>query len=220
MIIFSLGGSLIVPDEIDVEFLKRFKEIILKSDERFALICGGGKICRRYQEAASKISDLNNEDLDWLGIASTKLNAFLIKTIFKGYAYPEVIDDPTQPVDFKEKVIVAAGWKPGCSTDKDAVLLAKNLGAKTVVNLSNIDYVYDKDPKKFDDAKPLKRISWNDFQNIVGEKWDPGLNAPFDPVASKEAKELGLKVVILNGKNIRNIEDYLAGKDFVGTIIE
>ena len=220
MIIFSLGGSLIVPDQIDVDFLKKFKDLILGSDERFALICGGGKICRRYQEAASKISDLDGDDLDWLGIASTKLNANLVKTIFKGHVYPEVVDDPTQPVDFKEKVIVAAGWKPGCSTDKDAVLLAKTLDAKTVINLSNIDYVYDKDPKKFDDAKPIKKMSWDDFQKIVGEEWDPGLNMPFDPIASKEAKELGLKVVILNGKNIGNMKDYLDGKDFVGTVIE
>ena len=92
---------------------------------------------------------LTSKELDWLGISATRFNAYLVKTIFKNLTYREIIADPTKKIRMKnEKVIVAAGWKPGCSTDYDAVLLAKNLGVKTLINLTNIDYVYDKDPKK------------------------------------------------------------------------
>jgi uridylate kinase len=130
------------------------------------------------------------------------------------------VKDPTEKIDFKKKILLAAGWKPGCSTDYDAVLLAENFGIKKLVNLTNIDYVYDKDPRKFKDAKKIEKISWKDFIKIVGDKWDPGLNAPFDPIASKESEKIGLEVAIINGKNLNNFEKYLNDEQFIGTIIK
>ncbi len=222
MIIVSLGGSLIVPEEIDVEFLKKFRELVLKhvkQGKKFIIITGGGKTARRYQKAASEVRPLDEEDLDWLGIHSTRLNAHLVRTIFRDVAHPVVVKNLTKKEAFKESVLVAAGWKPGCSTDYDAVLLAKNYNAKKLVNLTNIEYVYDKDPKKFPDAKKIEKISWADFRKIVGDEWDPGLNMPFDPVASKEAQKLGLEVAIMKGGDLKNFEDYIEGKSFKGTTI-
>jgi uridylate kinase len=221
-IIISVGGSLICPDNIDIDFLRKFKEIILKEiakGKRFVLIAGGGRIARNYQSAAKELGSVGHEDLDWLGIHATRINAHLLRTIFKEYAHFHVNHDPTEKVAFTEKILVASGWKPGCSTDYDAILLAKQLGVKKVINLSNIDYVYDKDPRQFPNAKPLKKIKWKDFKNIVGEKWSPGLNAPFDPVASHEAHEAGITVYIINGAKLDNLENLLEGKKFVGTTI-
>ena len=118
-----------------------------------------------------------------------------------------------------EPIVVAAGWKPGWSTDFDAVLLCEDYGARTVINLSNIDKVYNKDPRKFKDAKSYDKISWTDFRKIVGDKWIPGINAPFDPVAAKKAQDLGIKVVVMDGANLDNVENYFNGKKFVGTVI-
>lgn len=223
IIVISVGGSLIVPEEIDVSWINDFKLMIEKyilKGYRFILISGGGKTARKYQNAAKQISELTGDDLDWLGIHSTRLNAHLIRTIFRKLAHPQIIKDPTQKINFKEKVLVAAGWKPGFSTDLDAVFLAKNFKVKKVINLSNIDYAYDKDPHKFNDAILIKEIDWKGFRKIVGNKWDPGLNAPFDPIASREAEKLKLEVSIMNGKNIKNIEDYLDNKPFIGTVIK
>ncbi len=223
IITISLGGSLIVPEEIDISWIKEFKNFIekyIKKGYRFILISGGGKTARKYQNAAKEIAGLTGDDLDWLGIHATRINAHLIRTIFRRLSHPEIIKNPNENIDFKEKILVAAGWKPGFSTDFDAVLLAKNFNVKKIINLSNIDYVYNKDPRKFKDAKIIKDISWIDFRKIVGSKWDPGLNAPFDPIASKEAEKLGLEVAIMNGKNIKNIEDYLENKEFIGTLIK
>jgi len=221
--IISLGGSLIAPDGIDVKFLKQFKELIEKhaKESRFIIICGGGKTARRYQEAAAAVMQLTPEGKDWIGIHSTRLNGQLIKTIFKRIAYPKVIHDPTEKIKLKnkERIIVAAGWKPGASTDYDAVLLAKNFGVRTLINLTNVDYVYDKNPKKYSDAKPIRAIAWKSFRKIVGSKWDPGANVPFDPVASKLAEKLKLKVIIANGKNILNLDEILHGRRFIGTTV-
>jgi len=222
IIIISVGGSLIFPDEIDAGFLKNFKNLILKhvkKGKRFALMCGGGKICRRYQSAAKKLTKLSGEDIDWLGINVTIMNAQFIRTIFNRLAFPKVVTNPTEKINFREKILVASGWRPGCSTDYDAALLAKNLKVKKLVNLTNVDYIYDKDPNKFKDAKKIKEISWKEFRGLLPKKWNPGLNVPFDPIAAKKAEKLKLEVAILNGKNIKNLDKYLDNKKFIGTRI-
>ena len=158
-------------------------------------------------------------DRDWIGINVSKLNAEVVKQLFSGYSYEKIITDPNKKVKTNKNIIVGAGWKPGWSTDYDAVLMAKNNKADTIINLTNIDYVYDKNPSQFSDAKPLKEIDWKSFKHIVGDKWTPGLSMPFDPKASKLAEKFKLKVAIINGKYLDRLEDFLNNKPFVGTII-
>src|SRR3989344_702625 len=143
IVILSVGGSLIAPDGIDVEFLKKFRELIINevnAGKRFAIICGGGRPARVYQEAARQLASTTQTEADWLGILATRINAYLVRVLFADITHPNVIENPTEKINFTEKVIVAAGWEPGCSTDYDSILLAKNLGAKKLANLSNIDF--------------------------------------------------------------------------------
>ena len=221
IIIISLGGSLVVPKEISIEFLKGFRRLVLDNikDKKFIITVGGGKICRDYQKAASAIIDIDKEDLDWIGIHTTRLNAHLLRTIFRDYAHPKVIKDPNEEIEFNEDILIAAGWKPGWSTDYDAVLLAKNFNVNTIINLTNVDYAYDKDPNKFGDAKIIKEISWSEFSKVVGNEWNPGKNLPIDPIATKEARKLKLKVIITNGNIMGNLKNILEGREFKGTII-
>ena len=71
--------------------------------------------------------------------------------------------------------------------------------------LFHIAQVYDKDPKKYPEAKPFDKMSWSELRAIVGDKWTPGANVPFDPIAAKEAEKSGLKVVMLNGRDLDNL---------------
>ncbi len=227
-IVISLGGSLIVPDEIDFRFIKNFKKLIesnIKKGYKFIIIAGGGKTARKYIEASVKVgnSSVTSDDKDWLGIHATRMNAHFIRTLFRKHAHPRINSNPHDLEDFysfKESVLVAAGWRPGFSTDYDAVILAKYMDIKKIINLSNIDYVYNKDPRKFSDAKKIEKISWKDFRKIVGSKWDPGMNAPFDPIASKIAQEEEIEVAIMNGKDLLNLQNYIDGKKFKGTTIK
>lgn len=224
-IAISLGGSIVIPEEIDIKFLKKFKiyiESILPRYDKVFLVLGGGKTCRKYQQAASSLNKKNitNEDLDWIGIHTIYLNAFMVKTVFKEYAYEHIITNPNKKVKTNKKIIVAGAWKPGMSSDGDLVLIAKTFGLQEVINLSNISHIYDKDPSKYKDAKPYKNITWQQVQEIVGKKWIPGTNTPFDPTAVKFAKKLNLKVVILKGTDLANLKNYIDGKKFKGTVIE
>lgn len=221
-IVISLGGSLIIPEEIDVEFLKGFRDLILsevKKGKRFVIITGGGKVCRKYQNAGKEIKELSSDELDWIGIYATRYNAEFMKTLFSDLAEENIILDPTLPVVMNKSIIFSGGWKPGWSTDYDAVVLAQGLGAKKVLNLSNIDYAYDKDPNKFFNAKKIEQISWAEYRALIPSQWNPGLSTPFDPIASKLAEEASLEVNILNGKNLENLTRCLNGGEFIGTKI-
>ncbi len=239
--VLSVGGSIIAPDKPDTEFLSEFTKmaadyLLSTSDTRLILVAGGGGPARTYQTAYRSIAetfsgdhktalsfateqDLNNA-CDWMGIMATRLNAQILKTCFGPLCVHDVVTDPTAaPAVFEGRVLVAAGWKPGFSTDNDAVLLAEKYQADTVVNLSNIEKVYTDDPRKNPDAKPLDTISWADFRKMVGDEWVPGKNCPFDPIASKKASQMGLKVICAGGKNIPNIRAILDGKTYTGTTI-
>ncbi len=218
--VISLGGSLIVTAKIDTRLLQEIRKIVLaRKNERFVIVCGGGRTCRNYQNAAKKLGAKNSDDLDWIGVASTRLNAELVRTIFGSKAHKKVIDSPNNKIKTNKKVIIACGWKPGFSTNMGSVVLAKRFKAKEIFNLTNVDYVYDKDPNKFKNAKPIKKIAWKDFLKIVGNKWKPGMHLPFDPIASRNAKKSGIAVYMLNGRKLNNFKQVLAGKKFKGTMI-
>ena len=222
-IVLSVGGSIVVPKTgIDIEYLHAFRSLIqreVKKGKRFIIVVGGGHTAREYQNAANAVVHLNAEDVDWLGIHATRLNGHLLRALFRDIAIHRVVKDPTRPLAWHDSVLIAAGWKPGWSTDYIAVRLAKKYKASQILNLTNIDSVYDKDPSKFEDAEPFKDISWTAFRKIVGSKWVPGANAPFDPIASKLAHRWGLNVVIANGKDLKNVQNILDGKKYVGTMI-
>lgn len=223
-IILSLGGSIIIPDRINISYVKKFRAKILELTTkgfRFIIVTGGGNVCREYNKASIRVvPDVTSDNLDWLGIAATKLNAEFIRVIFGTHAYHGVIQNPTKRAVTDKKIIIGAGWKPGYSSDKDGVMLAQTYGAKTLINLSNIKYVYTADPKKVKGAKPIKDMSWDDLLNLTGRKWKPGAHVPFDPEASKLAKQLGLRVVVCLGTDLTNFQAIIEGRKFIGTLIE
>jgi uridylate kinase len=223
-IVMSVGGSLIVPNSIDIDFLKALKTFIEEEVElgkKFIIIAGGGKTARHYQDAAAEVSDLKSEDLDWMGIHATRLNGHLLRTIFRDLAHKVMITNPDDILDVpkREKIIIASGYRPGSSTDLRAIQIADRMGAKKVINLSNIDYVYTADPKKDPEATKIENISWSDFRDLIPKDWDPGLSSPFDPIAAKEADEKDIEVAIINGNRPEELKKYLHQEEFIGTKI-
>jgi len=230
--VLSLGGSVFAPNgdksKINIKYLRKFEKFIRKQiaekNRRFFIITGGGYIARQYRDAAKEAAgaDLTNEDLDWLGVHATRLNAHMLRTIFRDIAYPWILKHYDM-VDKKAKnysVVVGGGWKPGWSSDYCAVMAAADYHSEILINLSNIDQVYNKDPEKYKNAKPIKKMKWDDLIEVVGTKWEPGLNTPFDPIASKIAKRIGLKIIICNGHDLDNLGKILDGKKYKGTVIE
>ncbi|AHH12595.1 Uridylate kinase [Borrelia hermsii YBT] len=224
--IISLGGGIINPDKINIEYIKNLRSLIFKwvqgNDKRkIILITGGGKTAREYQDAYKQINpNFKNHELDEIGIMATKLNAKLISKVMQPLCIDNIVSDPTQDFHFKGQILIASGWKAGFSTDYITVKFAEKFKSDEIINLTNVNQIYDKDPKKFDDAKGLKNITWNELQDIVGKNWEPGSNLPFDPIATKLALNLNLKAYVLNGTDLQNLKKVFdKNDDFLGTIV-
>jgi len=226
--VVSLGGSLIIPNGgVDVKFLHQFNQFIRKKinrGQRFFIVCGGGATCRHYLAAGKAIDPhITDYDLDWLGTHATRLNAQLMRTLFRDICYQRVIKhyEIIDKEALNHKVVIAAGWKPGWSTDYDAVMLAVDYRIPDIViNLSDVMGVYNKDPKKFPDAKLMPHLTWEKYRHIIGNEWIPGMSIPWDPIASKLAQENKITVIITNGHDLENLDNILAGRKFKGTLIE
>lgn len=221
-VVVALGGSIVYPDAIDSKFIREFKKFIerfTKRNIRFVLVLGGGKIARTYQVAAHEVGQIANEDKDWLGIHATRLNAHLIRTIFRKIAHPVVIDQRHKLKKLIYPVTVGGGWHPGWSTDYVATVLAHDFGVGEVIVAGSPDYVYDKDPRKYKGAVPLPQLSWKAYRKLIPAKWTPGSHAPVDPVAARFGQEKKVQAIIINGKDLKNFEALLKGRDFKGTII-
>lgn len=221
--VISLGGSVLVPDGINIKLLKDFCSLIkkeVKKDNKFVIIVGGGGLCRKYQKAAEKAARAAADDRDWIGIATTHLNAQLLRICLGKIASCDILTKPSQTGKFgKYSVIVGGGWKPGWSTDFVAVKAAVDFKIDKVINLGKPHYVYTADPSKYKSAKPIPKLTWAEYLKIIPSKWTPGLSTPFDPVAARSAKKHNKQVIVADGKNLKNFQNILIAKKFKGTTI-
>jgi len=223
--VISLGGSIIAPKGLDISYLKGFARLVegyLGADpgRKLIIVCGGGSLAREYQAALREVSPTaGSEDQDWVGIAATRVNGELVRRILRPWCVEDLVTDPTAAAVFAGRVMVAAGWKPGFSTDNDAVVLAQRFSAFLVVNLSNVAMVYTEDPRTHPDARALERLTWGEMLGIVGGDWTPGKNTPFDATAARAAAGSRIPVVFAEGRDLANLERILTGGAYVGTTV-
>ncbi|MFA6354768.1 MAG: UMP kinase [Candidatus Paceibacterota bacterium] len=222
VIIVSLGGSIVCPDGVDVPFLKKFKKLVeaqIKKGTKFVLIIGGGRISRDYQNAAGAVSSVVDEDKDWIGIHATRLNAHLLRTIFRNMCDPTIIDSREKVKKLKYPITIGAGWRPGWSTDFVTVATAADLKIKEVIFAGKPEYVYNKDNQKFKDAMPFEKMSWPEYKKLIPAKWSPGFHSPVDPVAARLAEKAKITGIVIGGRDLKNFSNLITGKNFKGTTI-
>lgn len=222
--IIALGGSIVCPDSVDIEYLKKFRDFLLgqiKLGRRFILVIGGGGPARAYQKAAATVVPVSDDDKDWIGIHATRLNAHLLRTVFRDEANPVIFEARGKITEFGNyPLVIGAGWRPGWSTDFVTVQIAVDFKIAQAIILGKPEYVYDKDNQLYPDAKALPRMSWEEYLKLVPNSWSPGIHAPVDPVAAMLAQKEKLQVVVAGGKDLQNVKNILDGKEFKGTMIE
>ena len=223
--VFDLGGSAMAPDGPDEDFLLNFRHLLrnwleVNPSYRLIIVVGGGSAARRWQNAARSLSsDAHNESLDRIGMQATRLNAELLCSVLGNLCPDPVVINPEADFPFTGSILVCAGWKPGFSTDYISVLMAKQSGCNSVIVISNISHVYSEDPRINPQAQVLENPGWEDYIRIIDSEWQPGINLPFDPVASRSALKAGIAVKLVSAKDFANIRQLLDGLDFVGTTI-
>ena len=241
MNIIKFGGSIVNPDgRYDEKVINEFIKLVNNSKDKFIFVVGGGKLCRKVQDASKRFLQeaLKNEKEveianDELGLAVTKINAHYVLHRFQeklgDIIYPDLIIDPTIKIKSNCKVFFATGWKPGCSTDKDMMLLAETFGADRVTKISDFEIVKRikptelaklKDKKKaLDEAEEISEMTWSELKELVGEEWLPGLHTPFDPGAMHIGFKLRKKLIILIGRR-EELSKMLNGEKYSGTIVK
>ncbi|HUZ92728.1 MAG TPA: UMP kinase, partial [Candidatus Paceibacterota bacterium] len=160
-VVIALGGSIVYPAEIDVRYLKQFKKFAereIRRGRKLVIVIGGGRLARIFQSAAHEVSPLTDEDKDWIGIHATRLNAHLLRTIFRRVADPVVFDHRGKFKKLDYPVTIASGWRPGWSTDFVAAAIAHDFDIPEFIVAGKPAFVYQKDPSIYKDAKPFKTI--------------------------------------------------------------
>ncbi|HNZ52402.1 MAG: Uridylate kinase [Candidatus Diapherotrites archaeon ADurb.Bin253] len=223
VIVLSLGGSLIIPDEINTKYLKSFKKTILKntSNYKFIVVCGGGNIARKYISALKKVG-MNTLFQSYAGISATRTNARFMSYFFnqdQKRGIPKKIREVKKYI--KKYDIVFCGaleYRPNQTSDSTASEIAKKFKCE-FINLTDVNGLYDKNPKEFKNAKLIHEISWEEFKKIVDKiKFRPGQHFVLDQTASKTIKTNKINTYIL-GKDMRQLDNLLNGKKFIGTKI-
>ncbi|PIN76338.1 hypothetical protein COV17_02855 [Candidatus Woesearchaeota archaeon CG10_big_fil_rev_8_21_14_0_10_36_11] len=243
MNIVKLGGSIVNPDgKYNDIAIQEFIDLAKNSKDKFIFIVGGGKLCRFVQDVSTPFFNeaLQNEKSvqranDWVGIATTNINAEYVlnkfKETFGDEVYPQLLLDPTQKVDTKRRLFFTGGWKPGSSTDKDMMLLAETFNATNVFKISDFKIVKDIKPTEFakvpaeekdkvlSEANDIHGMTWNDLHSLVGAEWIPGLSTPFDPKAVQIGLKMKSTLTLYMGRK-EEFPKMLTGKKFVGTIVK
>jgi len=205
-----------------VETFKRYAGALRRLKGRghqLIVVCGGGKPARDWIRLAKELgTDAYTQDR--LGIHATHLNALLLITALGPDAHPHVHRRGSEiRRNLGDRILVGGGHLPGSSTDYRAVLFAKAAGADLVVNATDVDGVYDKNPKEHADAVKLDRITFSRFEEIVLENAEqtPGEYGLFDLKAVRLAKKLGMPLVIVDGSDpveiIRAVEGGHSGTE-------
>lgn len=220
----SLGGSLIVPRDVDIGFLDKFKKILGKhrAKTRFVVVCGGGVIARKYISLLKKQKKSLREQA-LAGIRATRMNAELLMQVFDegaNKALPKSMKDVENLLRKNDFVFCGAlRYAPEETSDGTAAKLAKRFGVD-LINITNVDGLFDGDPRINKKVKLIDRISWKDFEaKAMKIKFKPGQHFVLDQNAAKFIRKNCIRTFIV-GKRLGNLNRLLKGKSFKGTRIE
>ena len=226
--IIALGGSLLYGDHDVKTWLGQLRQTIVHLEgngRKIGLVIGGGKPARDGIQLAEHLVK-DRYQLDEIGIAATRLNATILQTMLAeiGCNVADVVPTSTDDAAAlfeRFDVVVMGGTKPGHTTDAVSVAFARDSGAANVIIATNVSHVYTADPRTNDDAEPIDMLTLSELQDITGkEALAPGQSAAVDPVAVQWAIECGLRIGVLDGRDIRRIEDALEGRPFEGTLVQ
>jgi uridylate kinase len=170
-IVISLGGSRIIPDNVDSDFLIKFKKLIDKyADTKFVVVTGGGTTARKYINAYKTLHKGFTKQSS-AGIAITRFHAFFMMNFF-GREANDKLPYSMKKVEslLKKNHVVFCGalrqTKIPQTTDATAARIASYLKCP-FINLTNVKGIFSENPKINKNAKFIKNISWKDFNKIA-----------------------------------------------------
>ncbi len=224
-VVLSLGGSVLLTGEHDEAYLADLTTLLHEVGEKhpLAVVVGGGRTAREYI-ALGRALGLNESELDELGIEVTRLHARLLASLLHTAAPPRPPLTVAEAVGEVGRwpVVVMGGTEPGHTTDAVAALLAERLRAERMVNATRTAGVYDRDPRKFPEAKRLPLLELSVFRKMVIEGTDghAGQEFPFDRLGVERLARARIPLAVVDGRDLPQLRAALEGKSFEGTLVQ
>lgn len=218
-VVVSLGGSVINPGTINTRFLHQFCTIIRRHGRKrqIVIVTGGGQPARMYM---ATVREKGSYIQDTLGIACTQLHALLISRLLGlKQPVPRTMKELTKLLK-NSPIVVCGGFleSPGTTSDGTAAEVARIIGAKRFINITNVQGLFTKDPRKHKDATLVRSLSHDRFQTVIQKhKLKPGQHFILDIHAAQICREERIQICILTG--VRNFIKALENKSFTGTVI-
>jgi len=219
-VVVSVGGSVVLSDDASVDFLKKLASVLKKVGKQYRLfvIIGGGTIARRYIQLGRELG-FDEDTLDLIGIDITRVNARIITNLL-GVSNKEIPHTTDEAIGLDFPIVVMGGTDPKHSTDTVGAEVAEKTHAIRFVNATNVDGIYDKDPKKYSDAKKLAEVTIDQLIAQYGTTWGAaGKNIFMDEPALAIIKRAKIPTFVVNGKRLDQLEKAMTGKPFDGTTI-
>jgi len=211
-IVISLGGSLLTR-ELTSENFRSYADVMLRlrdKGHKLIVVCGGGKVCREYRDVAKGLG-ADNEQMDFVGIMATHLNASTFSSALGNSSYLvrwKSLKEAMKEVkkNFGKKILVAAGYDIGTSSDYDAAMLAKTVKADLLINATNVNGVYTADPKLDPNATKINKLNYAEFEKIMNQNSQiPGEYRFFDMKATQLIRKFKIKTIFIDGREPEEI---------------
>jgi uridylate kinase len=221
-VVISLGGSILIPS-LENHTIREYVPVLQKIAKkcRLFVVVGGGGEARRYIGIARDLG-IDEGTSDEIGILITRLNATLLIAALCEAAYPKVAESHAEAKKFSEhgKIVVMGGITPGQTTDAVAAVLAERVGAAVFINATSVDGIYTEDPKKNPNATRFDAISPKKLLEIVGgTALGAGSNNVLDIVAARVVERSGIPLVVLDGREPKNLSEAILKGKFRGTVV-
>ena len=229
-IVIKMGGSLLFNKngDIDTEKVNKFVEIIKKSKNISAIIIGGGIIARKYISAA-RTNGVNETFLDLLGIDVSRTNARFLISLMNNSVYPKVITNVEDAMVALSmgKLIISGGFIPGQSTTTVSLEIGEALNCENLLVLTDVDGIYDKNPKEYPDAKKFDSMTISQIEEVLintgsDKQAAAGEYRIFDSVSLQILKRSKIQVRLLNGNNFNDLNTIIKQNNKgigIGTLI-
>ena len=199
------------------ELIKRVRDMGIE----VSIVIGGGNFFRGRSN-----QDMYQLYVDTMGMLGTTINALGLADAFRNADVPCIISTPfdlnglipkyqMEEVEemIKDNVVIFGGGTGhiGCSTDTCASNKASMIKADTIIKLTNVDGVYDKDPNKYSDAVMYDELT---HQEVLDNPEIKVMDIP----AIQECKDNNIDITVINFNDKENLIRVLEGQK-IGTRI-
>ncbi len=183
---------------------------------------GGGPPPPRDYIAGARALGADEATLDDAGIAATRLNArFLLAALPGAHPVPARSHTEALVAARSSSLVVMGGTHAGHTTDAVGAMLAEKAGAGRLVVATNVDGVYTADPAKDPEAERLPELTHDELVEITsGAATSAGTSGVVDPMAARVLARSGIPAAIVDGKDLKALEEALAGgEDLPGSLV-